>query len=161
MSNAESYQKRRGVSTVRTAAELGRLVRRICAAHADVTVWLFRGGLGSGKTTAVRALLRARGVRQRVFSPTYALVHMYRFGRGCQALHLDAYRVSHRREWSALGLEDFLHRPKTLTLVEWPERMVGYRWGPRGEIKITIVPDGRVVRWKVAGLRRRLGRRRG
>lgn len=140
---------KRGLSTAATPARLGVIVRRIVASHPKVRIWLFRGPLGGGKTTAIRAVLRASGVKKRVVSPTYTLAQSYRLRRGRRALHIDAYRLRHRREWLALDLEGALAAPTTLVLVEWPERLRGFRWGPHGTIALTIVRRGRRVRWAV------------
>jgi tRNA threonylcarbamoyladenosine biosynthesis protein TsaE len=111
-------------------------------------VWLFRGDLGAGKTTAIRGLLRAAGVRQTVTSPTFSLLRTYRLPGRRTAYHFDAYRVKSRSEWAGIGLLEALADPRALVLVEWPERLRGLRWGPRVETKITITPRGRKVAWR-------------
>lgn len=72
------------------------------------------GGLGSGKTTFVRCLLRYWGYEEEVPSPTYPLVLEYAF-EDLQVIHLDAYRLGDRdaRDWD---LETWR---KGLLLAEW------------------------------------------
>lgn len=79
-----------------------------------------RGELGTGKTTLVRALLRALGHVGPVRSPTYALVEPYQIG-ALQVFHLDLYRIADPDELDFLGLRDWL-LPENLMLIEWPER---------------------------------------
>ena len=47
------------------------------------------GDLGAGKSTFVRALLGARGVGERIKSPTYSLIETYAVA-GNSAHHLDS-----------------------------------------------------------------------
>jgi len=147
--NVGSYQTTGPVSTARSPAALGRLACAIVLAFPMIKTWLFHGSLGAGKTTAIRGLLRYLGVKKRVVSPTYTLMQSYRLPGGQTAVHLDAYRVKHQREWAALGIDEFLHPRQTYLFVEWPERLRGFSWGPRGIIKIAIVPTGRSIRWRV------------
>ena len=51
----------------------------------------FYGGLGSGKTTIIKAIARGLGVTDIVNSPTFTLMHIYS-GRA-PVLHLDCYRL--------------------------------------------------------------------
>ncbi len=81
------------------------------------------GDLGAGKTTFVRHLLRALGVRGPVKSPTYALVEPYDVD-GVAVSHCDFYRFADAREWADAGLRDVFAAPG-LKLVEWPERAAG------------------------------------
>jgi tRNA threonylcarbamoyladenosine biosynthesis protein TsaE len=80
-----------------------------------------RGGLGAGKTTWVRALLRGLGYGGRVPSPTYTLLESYSVAT-LVVVHLDLYRLAHETELENLGLRDWLEKPSTWVLVEWPER---------------------------------------
>lgn len=80
------------------------------------------GELGSGKTTLVRAIAQALGVRQPVTSPTFALVHRYD-GAGVAVFHVDAYRLRREDEARDLGFEDMLGEPGAVVLIEWPERL--------------------------------------
>lgn len=80
-----------------------------------------RGGLGSGKTTWARAMLRGLGYAGRVPSPTYTLLEHYALG-GLAIVHLDLYRLSGDDELENLGLSDWLAEPDAWVLLEWPER---------------------------------------
>jgi tRNA threonylcarbamoyladenosine biosynthesis protein TsaE len=82
-----------------------------------VTVGL-SGGLGAGKTTFVRYLVEALGGKtSHVASPTYTLEHEYRISDGKAVDHWDLYRVS------TLPGELFeAPSPKTIRVIEWPER---------------------------------------
>lgn len=80
-----------------------------------------RGDLGTGKTTFARALLRGLGYAGRVPSPTYTLLEEYEVGDH-RIVHLDLYRLASEEELENLGIRDWLARPRTWLLFEWPER---------------------------------------
>lgn len=77
------------------------------------------GPLGAGKTTFVRHLLRALGVRGRVKSPTYAVLEPYEVD-GRAVSHFDFYRFADPREWADAGFRELFAAPG-LKLAEWPE----------------------------------------
>ncbi|NOZ31556.1 MAG: tRNA (adenosine(37)-N6)-threonylcarbamoyltransferase complex ATPase subunit type 1 TsaE [Alphaproteobacteria bacterium] len=81
---------------------------------------LLHGGLGSGKTLFVRAVLRALADEENldVPSPTFCLVQPYRIG-GRSILHADLYRLTHASELDELGLAE---DPEAILFIEWPER---------------------------------------
>jgi tRNA threonylcarbamoyladenosine biosynthesis protein TsaE len=79
------------------------------------------GGLGAGKTTWVRAMLRGLGHGGRVPSPTYTLLEHYAVGE-LTVVHLDLYRLRGDDELESLGLRDWLAEPRRWVAVEWPER---------------------------------------
>ena len=62
-----------------------------------------RGELGSGKTTLVRGLLRARGIAGPIKSPTYSLVEHYLLS-SLYFYHFDFYRFRSSDEWDAAGM---------------------------------------------------------
>lgn len=78
------------------------------------------GGLGAGKTTFARALLRAffNDDRLEVPSPTFTLVQTYS-GR-LPIAHFDFYRLESADELDEIGFEDAVS--DGAVLVEWPER---------------------------------------
>jgi tRNA threonylcarbamoyladenosine biosynthesis protein TsaE len=90
------------------------------AASAGGAVVYLQGELGAGKTTCVRALLRALGVTGLVRSPTYTLVETYVLA-GLTCIHVDLYRLQSLSEIDELGVRDWMG-PGTLLLVEWPEK---------------------------------------
>jgi tRNA threonylcarbamoyladenosine biosynthesis protein TsaE len=79
------------------------------------------GGLGAGKTQLVRGLARGLGSPARVHSPTFTLLVEYAGGR-VPLVHLDLYRLETRGQIAAAGLEEYLERPRGVTVVEWAER---------------------------------------
>jgi tRNA threonylcarbamoyladenosine biosynthesis protein TsaE len=77
------------------------------------------GDLGTGKTTLVREVLRALGVRGAVTSPSFTLAQSYR-GRDRVVLHhLDLYRLSRGVDVDLFAWEDYLEG-EAITFVEWP-----------------------------------------
>ncbi len=96
------------------------------------------GELGAGKTTLVRALLRALGVTGAIRSPTYTLMEPYELG-SCRVLHMDLYRLE-AADLEQLGLDDY-PPAETLWLVEWPEK--GGQHLPAADIELHLSVDGR------------------
>lgn len=93
---------------------------RLASELAPGDLVLLEGGLGAGKTTLARALIRTLmddpGLD--VPSPSFALVQPYERAQG-PVLHADLYRIGSAREIDELGLFD---RTDAIVLVEWPER---------------------------------------
>jgi tRNA threonylcarbamoyladenosine biosynthesis protein TsaE len=97
-----------------------------------------RGELGSGKTTLIRGLLRALGVKDTVKSPSYALVELYVVSR-LNLYHFDFYRFLDAREFEDAGLADCFHGAG-VCLVEWPERAGDVL--PRPDLELTLAYAG-------------------
>jgi len=102
------------------------------------------GELGAGKTSLVRALLRACGITGRIKSPSYALLESYKIS-SLYFYHLDFYRFSDAREWLDAGFRD-IFREDALVLIEWPERAEGLLPPPDLEISLAYAGDGRTAR---------------
>ena len=85
-----------------------------------------QGDLGSGKTTAVRYLLKELGYTGKVKSPTYSLCepHILQIHQhAIQLYHFDFYRMQSSSEWIEAGLQEhFANHEPTICIVEWPEK---------------------------------------
>ena len=102
------------------ASATARLGAALAAGIVPGRVLHLSGDLGTGKTTLVRGLLRALGVRGPVKSPTYTWVEPYTIS-SLDLYHFDFYRLSNKSEWIESGLRDYF-RPDAVCIVEWPER---------------------------------------
>lgn len=74
------------------------------------------GDLGSGKTTFVRFLVEALGLKNRVQSPTFVIIRKYG-----NLNHIDLYRLTSEEEVKDLGLGEILNDRDSITVIEWPE----------------------------------------
>jgi tRNA threonylcarbamoyladenosine biosynthesis protein TsaE len=101
------------------------------------------GGLGTGKTTLVRALLReaAGDPALAVPSPTFTLVEIYDTPRGV-FWHFDLYRLETAEQVFELGWEEA--RSDGIVLIEWPERLATASGTllPRDRLLVTLSIEG-------------------
>ena len=100
------------------------------------------GGLGSGKTTLARAIVRALAGEDalEVPSPTFTLMQGYDTPRGT-ALHTDLYRIGNAEELRELGFDEAAEG--AITLVEWPERAASALNPNRFQIALDLAgPEG-------------------
>ena len=101
------------------------------------------GGMGMGKTTLARGILRGLGFTGAVKSPTYTLIEPYEIN-GIRIYHFDFYRIEAAEELEYLGLDDLLGET-AIKLVEWPERAFGRLPLPDRVIRIRAQRDGRII----------------
>ena len=118
---------------VRSLAETEELAGRIAPSLRKGDTIVLNGDLGAGKTTFVRAILRAAGVREEVPSPSFTLVQEYE-ANGCRFTHCDLYRIESPQELDEMGIEDAT--ADGVVLIEWPER--GGSRIPSGALNIHI-----------------------
>ncbi|WP_416944042.1 tRNA (adenosine(37)-N6)-threonylcarbamoyltransferase complex ATPase subunit type 1 TsaE [Xanthomarina gelatinilytica] len=80
---------------------------------------LLYGNMGVGKTTLIKALVKALGSMDDVSSPTYSIVNEYGL-KDDKIYHFDLYRIKDLDEAYNFGLEDYLNSTHWL-IIEWPE----------------------------------------
>lgn len=122
------------------AAATEDLGARLAPALAPGLVVYLRGDLGAGKTTVVRAALRALGHAGNVKSPTYTLIEPYVVSR-LDLYHFDFYRFSFPEEYLDAGLDEYF-AGHGACLVEWPDRAAPYLPPADLEICLEIRQDG-------------------
>ncbi len=100
------------------------------------------GGLGTGKTSLARALIRAVAGEPalEVPSPTFTLVQTYATPRLSLA-HFDLYRIGGADELAEIGFEEAV--AEGAVLVEWPERAGGLLPSERLDVTLEIAGTGR------------------
>ena len=119
-------------ATVRLGAALASRLR-----PRDVVA--LQGGLGVGKTTLARAILRAASGDPALIvpSPTFTLVEIYDTPMGV-FWHFDLYRLEEPEQVFELGWEEA--RADGMALVEWAERLGTLL--PRERLTVTLAMEG-------------------
>ncbi len=131
---------------------------RIAAHLRPGDVVALTGGLGAGKTTLARAMLKALGYGGEVPSPTFTIVETYDPPAvRLPVAHADFYRLEAAAEAAEIGLDDY--RDGAALLAEWPEHAGGFAHEPgclaihlevSGPGRIAIVEPGSdwLTRWR-------------
>jgi tRNA threonylcarbamoyladenosine biosynthesis protein TsaE len=93
----------------------------------DINIFLFYGGMGAGKTTIIEALCLAKGVKERMSSPTFSIINQYRYEENSEEkviYHIDLYRLKDEEEIIQAGVEDAVYSG-AICFVEWPQKAPG------------------------------------
>jgi tRNA threonylcarbamoyladenosine biosynthesis protein TsaE len=101
--------------------------------HGGDVICLY-GELGAGKTTLVKGIAEGLIINEDITSPTFTLMNIYKLppsrSRGDEPLahtlvHIDTYRLKDEKELLEIGVEDYLGKPDTICIIEWPEKIEG------------------------------------
>lgn len=106
-----------------------------------------QGQLGTGKTTFVRAFLKALHIKDHIKSPTYTLLEAYQITTKNGELdiyHFDLYRMHNELEWVDAGFDEYFAHP-ALRLIEWPDRAKQILPQPDCLVKITAIDKVRKI----------------
>ena len=120
-----------------------RVLARLLQPPALVTI---EGDLGTGKTTLVREIMRVRGVRGVVTSPSFTLAQSYHGRQGEALHHLDLYRLSRGADVDLFAWDDYLGAD-AVTFVEWPA--AGSEVLPAADVRLELLhrtPRSRLAR---------------
>ncbi len=111
------------------------------------------GELGAGKTVFVKGLACGLGIKQKIHSPTFLLMKIYKIRNTKYKIrnlvHVDAYRLLGADELIDIGLLDWLGRADVVTVIEWADKVSKLLRGKK-VIKIKIElgkqPEGRIIK---------------
>lgn len=94
------------------------------------------GGMGAGKTTFVRGLVKAicPECLDLVHSPTFAIVNEYR-GNDIDIFHFDLYRLTDEDDLYSTGFYDYIEQG-SIVITEWTELFEDSV--PEGAIRLKI-----------------------
>jgi tRNA threonylcarbamoyladenosine biosynthesis protein TsaE len=87
------------------------------------------GELGAGKTTLVKGIAEALNINDEITSPTFTLMNMYHIpllknnAQHTTLVHIDTYRLKNEKELIEIGIEDYLGKPDSICVIEWPEKI--------------------------------------
>jgi tRNA threonylcarbamoyladenosine biosynthesis protein TsaE len=107
-----------------------KVAQSIARALEAPLVITFSGEIGAGKTTLIRAMLRALGVTTAIKSPTFSLIESYSL-ESFQVHHFDLYRIHDETELEYMGFRDYFISD-AVCCIEWPER------APKASIQIDL-----------------------
>ncbi len=115
--------------TSRNLKDTAKIAESIASTLSGGDVVLLDGDLGSGKTTLTKSIAKSIGVEDEITSPTFVIMRNYLVNnnRGISELvHVDAYRMSSEQDLLSIGLYDYLHKERTLVILEWPSNIQNY-----------------------------------
>ena len=129
--------RQEGVFKAVTLSDLKSVAKEIASRTTDIPVWLFRGDMGSGKTTLIKEVCQALGVTETMSSPTFAIVNEYHTNTKDQLYHFDFYRIKNETEASEIGTEDYFYSGHRC-FIEWPEKIPSLIPAVHAEVSIEI-----------------------
>ena len=107
--------------------ELEKLATNLSRDISNGDIWLFKGELGTGKTTFIRLLINNLYISNNIpkpssiISPTYPILITYELNSS-QIYHYDLYRVKNLKELEELDFFENLNN--NITFIEWPEMLI-------------------------------------
>jgi len=100
--------------------DIASAARKFVDEMGENRVFAFYGRMGAGKTTFIKAVCEAMGVKDVVASPTFAIVNEYADAEGQPVYHFDFYRIKNLKEAYDMGCEEYFFSGFPC-FIEWPE----------------------------------------
>ena len=101
--------------------------KKLAAKLSGGDILLLSGELGAGKTSLVKGLAVGLGIKNKITSPTFALMNVYEVqsqkSKVKSLVHIDTYRLKDEKELLEIGAEAYLGQPDTICAIEWPEKI--------------------------------------
>ena len=116
----------------------GDFIQYISESDLQSNIFAFYGKMGAGKTTFIKAICKALGVKDIVNSPTFTIINEYKSSRGFPIYHFDFYRINRLQEAYDIGVEEYF-AGDGLCLIEWPEKIAEIL--PQDSISISIITN--------------------
>ena len=115
------------LSSLEDTKKLGQeLAKEILKRKGEAAFIVFLDGdLGTGKTTLVKEIIFALGVKEKVKSPTFTIIEPYELNNE-NIYHIDLYRIIDPTELEIIGLREYLNESNAIIFIEWPEKSYGY-----------------------------------
>lgn len=109
---------------VKNLKETKKLAKKFAKTLVGGDIVLLNGDLGAGKTTFVKWVAKALGVKDEVTSPTFTIMKEYQSKR-FKIRHFDMYRLEGGDESTAFGFDEYILKKdyNVLTFIEWSERV--------------------------------------
>ncbi len=104
---------------VESEEELQTIVPQLWQEASTRNILLFRGDLGAGKTTLIKALGKHLGITDTMSSPSFGIVNEYQINSTVM-YHVDLYRIKDLNEIYEFGLPEILDSG-AICMIEWPE----------------------------------------
>ena len=130
---------------IRTLAELPQVARNLLHAFRDDRFFAFFGKMGVGKTTLIKEMCAALGVKENVCSPTFAIVNEYNAADGEPVYHFDFYRMKSVVEAYDIGYEEYFYSG-CYCFTEWTEKVEELL--PERYVRVELAEDNGVRRLK-------------
>ena len=131
MANTLNFLSNSAQETIDFAKRLSRLLKK-----GDVVGLV--GNLGSGKTTFIKGLAKGLGFKNRVNSPSFVLLKIYK--KRITLYHFDLYRLNSLKDLEDIGYEDFIS-DSGICVIEWADRARSLL--PKNFLEIKMLIKGR------------------
>lgn len=109
--------------------------------HVHSKIVLFKGPMGTGKTTLIKSMVKKLGSTDVVSSPTFAIMNEYSTAETV-IYHYDFYRIDSLAEALDFGFDEYLEQ-KAWNLIEWPDIIVGLLPQEYVVIEISKISDSK------------------
>ena len=120
--------------------QINQAVQQVLKQNPEKVI-LFNGDMGVGKTTFIKALSKALGVKDATSSPTFSLVNEYEAENGRLVYHFDVYRLKNEAEAYDMGIDEYLYSGEWC-FIEWAEKIPSLIPQQHSVINIKLLGNG-------------------
>jgi tRNA threonylcarbamoyladenosine biosynthesis protein TsaE len=118
--------------------DIDKIARKLLEESKTKTI-LFKGEMGSGKTTLISAMVKILGGKSKASSPTFSIVNEYKV-KSDIVYHFDFYRIKNQIEALDVGIEDYFYSGNW-NFVEWPDKIKPLLPNNTTTVKLSILSN--------------------